>query len=158
MQIFITYVPPFSCSSEHPSQKREGCNFTWAAAQGFICSCRKATWATVWRAIIITQRKFYLLTLLLVVLKSWKISQVSFQGLDSLLPLPVLFRFLLAFLFKIINVFVSSLYLQGWLNMRLVYIISCPFFSHLYTHSLICLFSTQHQNATSPRQYFCSFS
>lgn len=99
---------------------------------------------------------FYLLTLLLVVLKSWKISQVSFQGLDSLLPLSVLFRFLLAFLFKIINVFVSSLYLQGWLYMRLVYIISCPFFSHLYAHSLICLFSTQHQNARPP--YFSSIS
>lgn len=55
---------------------------------------------------------FYLLALFLVVLKGWQISQVSFQGLDSLLSLSVLFRFLLAFLFKVINVFVSSLYLH----------------------------------------------
>lgn len=66
------------------------------------------------------------------------------------MPLPVLFRFLLAFLFKIINVFVSSLYLQGWLYTRLVYIISCPFISPLYTCSFTCLHSTQPQNARPP--------
>lgn len=73
--------------------------------------------------------EFYLLTLFLVVLKGWEISQVSFQGLNSLLSLSVLFRFLLAFLFKVINVFVSSLYLQGQLQTNSVYLISYLFFS-----------------------------
>lgn len=59
-------------------------------------------------------------------LKSWQISQVSFQGLNSLLSLLVLFRFLLAFLFKIINVFVSSLYLQGQLYISLYNSLSIP--------------------------------
>lgn len=50
----------------------------------------------------------YLLALLLVVFQGGEVCQIAFQGLNTLLLLPVLLRFLLTFLFQIIDMFITT--------------------------------------------------
>ena len=47
------------------------------------------------------------------VFQGGQVSQVAFQGLNTLLLLPVLLRFLLTFLFQIIDMFITTLDLLG---------------------------------------------
>lgn len=70
------------------------------------------------------------------ILQGWQISQIPLEGLDPLLPLPVLLRLLLAFLFQTINMSVSPFYLRG----EKIESVACLGYDFLCIHSrLLCL-------------------